>query len=90
MAPRASISPTYQTADIGTDVKFRCSAQGYPKPRTKWHLASDDSLPENARVVNGHLKFNNVQPSNERDYYCTATNRGGTVTRKAMLYIRGW
>ena len=90
VAPRASINPTYQTANIGANVKFRCSAQGFPRPRTKWHLASDEPLPENVRVQNGHLKLSNVQPSNERDYYCTATNRGGTVTRKAMLYIRGW
>ena len=90
VAPRASINPTYQTANIGANVQFRCSAQGFPRPRTKWHLASDEPLPENARVENGNLKLSNVQPSNERDYYCTATNRGGTVTRKAMLYIRGW
>jgi len=86
--PQASISPSYQAVDIGATVKFRCSATGYPVPKITWKRGSSKSLQNRASSNNAYLTIRDIETEDEGEYYCFVSNRGGTVSRRVMLYVR--
>ena len=41
-------------------------------------------------IIDGDLlEVKNVQLDDEGQYFCTATNQGGTVSSRSVLYVRG-
>ena len=89
IAPKASVTPPYQSVDVGASLKFRCAASGYPRPSISWMRGKDRAFPKRAEISGGTLRINNVQLEDEGDYHCTVENSGGETTRKAVLYVRG-
>ena len=47
------------------------------------------TIPRAAKIDGSNLVLRDIQSEDEGDYICTVTNRGGSVTRKALLYVRG-
>lgn len=87
--PRVTINPSYRTVDIGESIEFQCSATGYPPPTVTWIRGSGKIIPRAAKIDGSNLVLRDIQSEDEGDYICTVTNRGGSVTRKALLYVRG-
>lgn len=46
-------------------------------------------VPRAAKIDGSILLLRDIQSEDEGDYLCTVKNGGGTVTRKALLYVRG-
>ena len=87
--PRASVSPPYGTVDIGESIEFQCSVTGYPLPIITWKRGNGKMLPRTATVDGSFLKLTDIQSEDEGDYVCTASNKGGIVKRRGLLYVRG-
>lgn len=87
--PQASVQPSYQTVDIGDNIKFRCSINGYPAPKISWKRGHGKAMLDNVEITDNSLRIKNIVIGNEGSYQCIATNRGGSVTRRAVLYVRG-
>ena len=88
--PRASVSPSYETVDIGDSIEFRCSVTGYPTPTITWKRGGGRKLlPDTATTEGAYLRLKHIQSEDEGDYICTAKNDGGVVRRRGLLYVRG-
>lgn len=88
--PRASVSPPYETVDIGDSIEFRCSVTGYPTPTVTWKRGSGGKILPNTALIDGaYLRLERIQSDDEGDYVCTAENDGGVVKRRGLLYVRG-
>lgn len=87
--PHLSIWPLVQTVDVGRPVQFRCTSAGFPRPEIFWSREDgDDEEGTYSMSANGFLTISNVRVVDEGGYICTARNRGGEVSRKAVLYVR--
>ncbi|XP_066911984.1 basement membrane-specific heparan sulfate proteoglycan core protein-like [Clytia hemisphaerica] len=86
--PRASVSPPYGTVDIGESIEFQCSVTGYPLPTITWKRGNGKMLPRNVRIDGPSLRLTDIESEDEGDYICTATNKGGIVNRRGLLYVR--
>ena len=83
-----------QSAVIGSNAAFNCTATGYPKPTITWKKDNDSySVKYNprARVIadegNGvsHLVITGVRSDDYGKYQCVANNSAGVNTSRAAL-----
>ncbi|XP_060073482.1 basement membrane-specific heparan sulfate proteoglycan core protein-like [Ylistrum balloti] len=87
IAPQVSIEPRYLNLDQGDLAEFRCVATGTPVPTIEWRRGGNGRLSSSATISNGLLRISNVQPSDEAEYFCKATNVAGTNEIKTILYV---
>ena len=91
IGPQISLWPLTQTVDVGKPVNFQCTATGFPKPEIFWSK-SGNKQDEGFRYIysnNGVLSIGNVRDNDEGEYVCTARNKVGEISRKAILFVRG-
>ncbi|XP_069115040.1 basement membrane-specific heparan sulfate proteoglycan core protein-like isoform X2 [Argopecten irradians] len=86
ISPQVSIEPRYLNLNQGDLAEFRCVATGTPVPTIEWRRGNG-RLSSSATINNGVLRIPNVQPSDEAEYFCKATNVAGTNEIKTILYV---
>lgn len=86
--PSFNKEPQDVVALLGKKVVFQCSVDGEPDPNVLWRR-EDGKMPiGRARIADDKsLIIENVQPSDEGIYICTAENLVGTITAKASLVV---
>ncbi|XP_065678288.1 basement membrane-specific heparan sulfate proteoglycan core protein isoform X1 [Hydra vulgaris] len=87
--PKVAIYPNEVVSNINEDVQFRCSFSGYPTPTISWERETGKSMSGNVIIEESLLQIKNVQVDDEGQYFCTASNQGGTVSSRSVLYVRG-
>ena len=76
------------SAVVGQDVLIECQASGDPHPDIVWTKDEGDIDIGKVRIVHGKgLRIENVRPSDEGTYICTAKNVVGSVTSSAVLKV---
>lgn len=72
----------------GSDVLIECQASGDPHPDIVWSRKEGDINIAKTKVIHGKgLRIENVHPSDEGTYVCSAKNLVGSVTSEAWLEI---
>uniref|UniRef100_A0A336M5D4 CSON010924 protein n=1 Tax=Culicoides sonorensis TaxID=179676 RepID=A0A336M5D4_CULSO len=67
------------------DVKLKCYADGYPRPRITWTRDGGAILPAGGKSVQGQeLKITKVRKEDRGIYFCTASNEVGEPVQKAI------
>ena len=80
--------PASKSAVAGDDVMIDCQASGDPHPDIVWTKEEGDIDISKAKIVHGKgLRIENVHPSDEGTYVCSAKNLVGKVTAKAVLTV---
>ena len=95
---RPRIVPEIQNASIGTNVTFKCSVSGHPKPKITWIKGNSSDISQTKPTVQtitdikeGHsqLVITRVTRENFDSYRCVALNSAGmTTSRAAFLYYQ--
>ena len=91
--------PVNQTAFLGSNVTFNCTASGYPKPTITWRKDNDSrSVQYNptAKILTGdgnsifsQLVITEVKSKDYGTYHCVANNSAGVKNSSATLGSRG-
>lgn len=91
--------PVNQTAVLGSNVTFNCTATGYPKPTITWVKENDSSsvqynptpeiLTGDGNSIFSQLVITEVKSNDYGIYHCVAKNSGGVKTSSATLGYRG-
>ncbi|XP_020628948.1 peroxidasin homolog isoform X2 [Orbicella faveolata] len=91
--------PVNQTAVLGSNVTFNCTATGYPKPTITWVKENDsssvqyNSTPEiltgDGNSIFSQLVITEVKSNDYGIYHCVAKNSAGVKTSSATLGYRG-
>ena len=91
--------PVNQTAVLGSNVTFNCTATGYPKPTITWVKENDsssvqyDPTPEiltgDGNIIFSQLVITEVKSNDYGIYHCVAKNSAGVKTSSATLGYRG-
>ena len=80
--------PASTSAVVGQDVLIECQASGDPHPDIVWTKDEGDIDIGKVRIVHGKgLRIENVRPSDEGTYVCTAKNVVGSVSSSAVLKV---
>ena len=80
--------PESTSAVAGDDIMIECQASGDPHPDIVWTKEEGDIDISKAKIVHGKgLRIENVHPSDEGTYVCSAKNVVGKVTAKAVLVV---
>ncbi|XP_021372607.1 basement membrane-specific heparan sulfate proteoglycan core protein-like isoform X2 [Mizuhopecten yessoensis] len=87
ISPQVSIEPRYLNLDQGALAEFRCLATGTPVPTIEWRRGGTGRLSSSATISGGLLRISNIQPSDEAEYFCKATNVAGSSEIKTILYV---
>uniref|UniRef100_A0A915HN40 Roundabout n=1 Tax=Romanomermis culicivorax TaxID=13658 RepID=A0A915HN40_ROMCU len=96
--PSFTVKPTDQVTEEGSQVTLKCEAIGNPTPAKFWSKDGQQDLmfpghwSSNNRLevtIEGNLKINNVQISDEGQYVCSALNAAGSNSAKASLKVTG-
>ena len=86
--------PVNQSAAIGSNASFNCSATGNPKPTITW-IKGSDSVPIQAKVENddektlSQLVITRVTSKDYDKYVCVANNSAGVETSKVAVLHQG-
>jgi len=86
--PTVRVEPSYLSVHIGDMVELRCIATGYPEPRLEWS-GPRGSLPGDADVHDGLLRFRVSYGEQQGEYQCTATSSAGDATAVSTVVIEG-
>lgn len=82
------IKPQDTSAIKGQDVLIKCQASGDPHPDIVWTREGQDIDISKVRIIHGKgLKIENVQPSDEGTYICSAKNLVGNVIASSQLKV---
>ena len=91
--------PVSQTAFLGSNVTFNCSATGYPKPTITWAKENDSGLVlynPTAEILTGggnsifsQLVITEIKSKDYGTYHCVASNTAGVNYSSATLGYRG-
>ena len=96
--PKIVEVPLNQTAAIGSNVTFSCTATGFPKPIITWTKENDSySLQSNPRAKVtadegksvSHLLITGVKSDDYGKYQCVANNTAGVKTSRATFLYPG-
>ena len=84
-----------QTAVLGSNVTFNCTATGYPKPNITWAKDNDSgsfqyNLKEKILTDDGNSSFSqlvitDVKSKDYGTYHCVASNSAGLTNASAAL-----
>jgi hypothetical protein len=92
--------PTFTTTlddtsvDDGDSAEFSCQVSGSPEPLIEWLHNGEKISPSSSRFSaffsggRATLKISEVQPEDEGEYSCRASNSAGTESTKASLTVR--
>ena len=91
--------PVNQTAFLGSNVTFNCSATGYPKPTITWEKVNDSGsfqlnptaeiLTSDGNSIFSQLGITEVKSKDYGIYHCVAKNSVGDKISIAVLGSRG-
>ena len=91
--------PVNQTASLGSNVTFNCTASGYPKPTITWQKDNDSvSVQYNPSANNltgdgtstfSQLLITEVKSKDYGTYHCIANNSAGEKSSSATLGSKG-
>ena len=87
--PRVRIEPYYQEVNVGDEVQFRCTAEGYPPPELRWTGGRNNILNPSATFLNGVFRIPSTRKSDESEYVCHASNSAGTDSLRTVLFVKG-
>ena len=72
----------------GDDILIECQASGDPHPDIVWTREDRDIDVAKVKIIHGKgLRIENIHPSDEGVYICTAKNLVGEVSSKAKLTV---
>lgn len=89
-SPRFLYTPqsTY-IVQSGTSVSLECSAVGNPSPQVTWRRVVGSLPKDRTEWLEGALKLNNVQASDDGEYICELTNGiSPSVTHKITVQVQ--
>ena len=91
--------PINQTAFLGSNVTFNCTATGYPKPTITWEKVNDSGsvqfnptaeiLTSDGNSIFSQLVITEVKRKDYGIYHCVAKNSVGDKISIAVLGSRG-
>ena len=91
--------PANQTAFLGSNVTFNCTATGYPKPTITWEKVNDSGfvqynptaeiLTSDGNSTSSQLVITEVKSKDYGIYHCVAKNSVGDKISIAVLGSRG-
>ena len=94
--------PVNQTASLGSNVTFNCTATGYPKPTILWQKVNDSGsvqynltavtteiLPGDSNSIFSQLMITDVKRKDYGIYHCVAKNSVGEKISIAILGSTG-
>ena len=91
--------PVNQTAFLGSNVTFNCTATGYPKPTIAWEKVNDSGsvqfnptakiLTSDGNNIFSQLVITEVKSKDYGIYHCVAKNSVGDKISIAVLGSRG-
>ena len=91
--------PVNQTASLGSNVTFNCTATGYPKPTITWEKVNDSGslqynltaeiLTSDGNSIFSQLVITEVKSKDYGIYYCVAKNSVGEKISIAILGSTG-
>ena len=91
--------PVSQTAILGSNVTFNCTATGYPKPTITWAKENDSGpvlynptaeiLTGDGNSIFSQLVITEVKSRDYGTYHCVARNSAGVNSSSAALGPRG-
>ncbi|RWS16137.1 basement membrane-specific heparan sulfate proteoglycan core protein-like protein [Dinothrombium tinctorium] len=86
---RVIIHPSSQKVLVGEPVEFQCSSKG--NPTYQWHRERQKPFNPSSTFDQNRGKFyiRAVNKSDEGEYFCTAINSAGNITKRATLYVKG-
>lgn len=86
--PRVRVDPNYVLVRMGEMVELHCIATGYPEPTIEWS-DSRGTLPADADVRDGRLRFELRYRDQEGEYTCRASNSAGQDSATVTVAIEG-
>ena len=82
------IKPSDTSVVRGEDALIKCQASGDPHPDIVWTREGQDIDISKVRIIHGKgLRIQNVEPSDEGIYVCSAKNLVGNVIARAHLRV---
>ena len=87
--PTVRIEPRFIEAEEGDSIEFTCIAEGNPQPTLEWRGGSGGILSSSASFVDGVFRIENVEHSDQAEYYCEAINSEGSASYRVVLYVSG-
>uniref|UniRef100_A0A3B5AWQ0 Heparan sulfate proteoglycan 2 n=1 Tax=Stegastes partitus TaxID=144197 RepID=A0A3B5AWQ0_9TELE len=90
-SPIIAIEPHSAAVRMGESASFRCRVYSGAQPvRLEWKLASNQPLPDNAKVApdGSVITITNARPSNHGAYRCVASNPFGITHTIVSLIVK--
>ncbi|XP_071805292.1 basement membrane-specific heparan sulfate proteoglycan core protein-like isoform X3 [Asterias amurensis] len=87
-SPTVRIEPRFIEAEEGDSIEFSCIADGNPSPELSWRGGTGGILSPRASFTDGVFRIENVERSDEAEYFCEAVNSEGSASYRVVLYVR--